>query len=820
MVQDGVQWFGDTSSSTVIVDLAGPGTNLGSYTLDTGYINPTSYGGTWTPATDCSQTVRYAKLSDASCNQLSNDAKWFPGITAAQFSGRGFVQLDAFLGGTYADALAYYHLRDSLDNDVRKSGGINQCSYHCAWLNVYSNALTVANGGTLGGVHIFTSDSGTNATCATACGAATIEASQVRVQGSRWEYMDDWTCLGPFASSSVSDTSGRSFTEANLYLYPAVDTTHGGGITSLLGLGGKTPGRVTTGDCNNANTLNFGGSTNGVSPAGNAAAYGNATNADAYAFAWLFAPAGAYPQFLIGSDDGNRLWVNGVLTNDNNASRGLTRDQDNTGMVQLTPGWNRLLFKVHNFTGGWQGTISLRNGANSLLNEPSVNYFDLGGYYSYGLGYEQDGWYPQIIVTNVCGTAGPANAAAFYGNTTTFTASGTSSGQAPVPYFRTMQYQWGYGLGGADSNYADVSGTPTATSWSHTTTGVTGHRRFFLFAVSKSGRTSFQNSGVSGGSLFQDAGNYGRFYDMYVDNLPPLAPAFTTASAANISQISLGWSIPLDQGVNVGAGSTESAGAGGNQDAQNWYRVGDVGVRVYRNGSTISSWGTATTLNDGGLAPNTAYTYTLEARDNNSGARGAWNNSTGQAGSSNVWTLSLPPLAASITPSPGSPSTGSNVTWTAAAGFGAGNVQYYRYAWDTSAAHTWTDTETQWSAGTISTVPTSVGTWYLHVKGYNGAAVGNGTYDYALQAQPACSQTNSIISIVANPGGVFTLTFAGTSQAQYYVMTSSDMSSSGNWSPVVDSTNTVTSPTGLWSCTVTNTGTQQFYRSVALNPCP
>ena len=130
-----------------------------------------------------------------------------------------------------------------------------------------------------------------------------------------------------------------------------------------MGLNGKTPGRVTTGDCNNANTLDF---------KGNANSFGGGDNMDSYGFAWVFAPAGAGPLILIGSDDGNRLWVNGALKNSTNASRGLTRDQDNTGAVSLPVGWSRLLFKVHNFTSGFNGTVSLRNGGNSSLNEPSV----------------------------------------------------------------------------------------------------------------------------------------------------------------------------------------------------------------------------------------------------------------------------------------------------------------------------------------------------------------------------------------------------------------------------------------------------------------
>ncbi len=131
-------------------------------------------------------------------------------------------------------------------------------------------------------------------------------------------------------------------------------------------------------------------------------------------------------------------------------------------------------------------------------------------------------------------------------------------------------------------------------------------------------------------------------------------------------------------------------------------------------------------------------------------------------------------MAGSITPDQANPPVGSNVTWTAVNGFGPGKVEYYRYAWDTSPTHTWTDTETQWSGGTLATAPTSAGAWYLHVKGYNGAAVGNGTFDYSVTAGVVYSQTNAVSSMVDHGNGTFTLSFVGTPEAQYYVVTSTD----------------------------------------------
>jgi hypothetical protein len=65
-------------------------------------------------------------------------------------------------------------------------------------------------------------------------------------------------------------------------------------------------------------------------------------------------------------------------------------------------------------------------------------------------------------------------------------------------------------------------------------------------------------------------------------------------------------------------------------------------------------------------------------------------------------------------------------------GFGAGQVAYYRYAWDQEPAHTWTGSETQWSGGTLTTTSTAPGAWYLHVQGYNFENVANGTYDYGV----------------------------------------------------------------------------------------
>ncbi|KKK93149.1 hypothetical protein LCGC14_2695770, partial [marine sediment metagenome] len=71
-----------------------------------------------------------------------------------------------------------------------------------------------------------------------------------------------------------------------------------------------------------------------------------------------------------------------------------------------------------------------------------------------------------------------------------------------------------------------------------------------------------------------------------------------------------------------------------------------------------------------------------------------------------------------------------DVIFTNAASFGGAGVQYYRYVFDQNATHTWADTETQWSASTLTRTASANGSWYLHVKAFNGDDVANGTQTY------------------------------------------------------------------------------------------
>lgn len=144
-------------------------------------------------------------------------------------------------------------------------------------------------------------------------------------------------------------------------------------------------------------------------------------------------------------------------------------------------------------------------------------------------------------------------------------------------------------------------------------------------------------------------------------------------------------------------------------------------------GASVIYKSNGTSLNDTPLSANTQYYYKFYAENYSYYSAGV---------TANAWTLSVAPAAGSVTPDNASPCADSAVTWTAVGGFGAGKIQKYKYAWDQSATHTWTESEADWSSGTLQTTPTAAGTWYLHVKGYNGAspAVANGTYDYSVTA--------------------------------------------------------------------------------------
>ena len=653
-------------------------------------------------------TYWYAYAHFTSCAGRGYYAHWNPGFS---WSGRGWFITDFLVPNVNAASGVRLRYKKTGGGDNGLASDMNQCSLD-GWTNLRSEE--VGNVSDWNGARVDLNENWT--TCLNECGSSPSAVSAIRFYGDRWTYLNRWTIIGPYSSTALSNTNGLD--EANLYLYPYVSTDLGNAIPDGL-WGGKKPESYYPGDMNTSYSLNFG------------TRWNQNPNQAAYGVAWVYAPSGASPKFAIGSDDGCKVWTNTTLIHTNDVARGLARDQDVTGAKSLVAGWNRIVFKIQQGPGGggWQGTISLRNGGDVRQNEPSVSY-QADRYEGYSIFNEQDGWYPKMTLSNFNGVANPPAGHTIYTNNTTITASGTVTAQF-IPFWKTMYYKWGNGVSGADGNYKPT--TNSAATWSHSESNVTGHVRFHFFGVSKSGRTSGQVSGSAGGWTYNNSGACA-WCDVYVDNVAPNNPSFSSANAASPTQVNLTWALPLDKGV--GAGVTDGAieATACTNPGDNFYRAGNVGVNVKRNGVDATGWTNGTSYNNTGLTPNTQYTYTIAARDNNGETRGAWHNTTGYVGSTSVYTLSAPPVANSITPSNATPCQGSSVVWTNNLPWGGGGIQYYRYAWDQSPTHTWTNTETQWTSGTLSLNPTAAGNWYLHIRGYNAANVANGNFDYSVTA--------------------------------------------------------------------------------------
>jgi len=72
----------------------------------------------------------------------------------------------------------------------------------------------------------------------------------------------------------------------------------------------------------------------------------------AYAQAWVYAPAPRTVTLLLGADDGHVLWVDGVKVSERQGRHVLVTD-DVAARATLHAGWNRVLLKVANLSGGW-----------------------------------------------------------------------------------------------------------------------------------------------------------------------------------------------------------------------------------------------------------------------------------------------------------------------------------------------------------------------------------------------------------------------------------------------------------------------------------
>ena len=72
----------------------------------------------------------------------------------------------------------------------------------------------------------------------------------------------------------------------------------------------------------------------------------------AYLACTVTSPKSRSVKVAVGSDDGNKVWLNGRLVGENEVMRGAEPDQD-IYPAELKQGENRLMVKVFQHVGGW-----------------------------------------------------------------------------------------------------------------------------------------------------------------------------------------------------------------------------------------------------------------------------------------------------------------------------------------------------------------------------------------------------------------------------------------------------------------------------------
>jgi len=276
----------------------------------------------------------------------------------------------------------------------------------------------------------------------------------------------------------------------------------------------------------------------------------------------------------------------------------------------------------------------------------------------------------------------------------------------------------------------------------------------------------------------------GYWDDISFEATPPGVPVMGQPTVLSATEIRWAFS-PVDNNVF----GFDVADAAGTVVSPNWPAAGWIG----HNDNTWT---------ETGLTPNTQYTRKVRA----------WNgtlNSAIWSATATAWTLSAPPTSGSVTPSSSSVCLGGTITWTATQGFGPGKVQYYKYAWNQNPTHTFDGSEAIWSAGTIETQATAPGDWYLHIQGFNGEDVANGTYAAPITVNPATTVTTSPVSVLACEGqeASFTVAAQGGELAYQWQKDEVDLTDDGHFTGVTTATLTITQVAagdiGSYRCVVT-----------------
>ena len=280
--------------------------------------------------------------------------------------------------------------------------------------------------------------------------------------------------------------------------------------------------------------------------------------------------------------------------------------------------------------------------------------------------------------------------------------------------------------------------------------------------------------------------NEGYWDDVAFEATPPGVPSMSAATVLSSSQI--GWNFSRADNNLFGY---DLADAGGTLVAPQYPNAGWINRE-------------AVTWTESGLTANTQYARKIRA----------WNGTLNSAAFSNTvsaYTLSPAPTTGSVTADQTTVCANASIAWTAVGGFGAGKVQYYKYAWDQSPTHSFDGSEAVWSAGSISTPAGAEGTWYLHVQGFNAADVANGTFDYAISVAPvtqiATGPANA--AVCAGGGAGFSLTAVGGNLSYQWQKDGVDLVDDGHYTGATSATLSISAvdsgDVAVYRCVVTGT---------------
>lgn len=302
-------------------------------------------------------------------------------------------------------------------------------------------------------------------------------------------------------------------------------------------------------------------------------AFGDASNVVAYAFAYVYSSAAKSGQLRVGSDDGLKVYLNGVKVLDKPGTRPAVRDEDKIN-VSLNAGVNTILLKISQIGGSWGFYARLTDPAgNPLLS--TITTSDSGApnneaadYYVWAL--------PSLMTSEVtaapalnCSPGKPAIALAPACNAAEAVMN-LNWGATPYTDFYKV---WRGSSAASLSPLAPPSGITTDTNFEDR--GVESATRYF-YAV----------EAVGNGSTLSDALSDTTLSCATLPDKPILTPANVTPSCSGTaSRVLLDW-----------------------PDAAN-----AISYAVYRDETAIPPSVTASAFTDGSVIGGATYTYKVQA---------------------------------------------------------------------------------------------------------------------------------------------------------------------------------------------------------------